>query len=78
MNQAELEQQWKDGSHVTSKGAVVQLDQMSFPQLQNTLNKYSSMGYDTTPLKNEIERRPAAAPTGNQDIEGAGANDQNQ
>lgn len=64
-NQDQLEKQWADGSHTTSKGQVILITEIITPQLVNTINKYSQLGYDTTVLQSELARRNSEGGNGN-------------
>lgn len=62
MHNIEIEKQWAKGVHVTSKGIEIALTDMSFPQLQNTINKYKAMDYDVSILEKELSSRPPVEP----------------
>ncbi len=51
------EENWKAGIHVGSNGKEVAIESMATTHLQNTEAKYAGLGYDTTPLKEELAKR---------------------
>ena len=52
-----LEQNWKDGFHVSSSGKTQKLSEMATSYLKNAINKYRAQGYDVTALEEELAKR---------------------
>lgn len=55
--QSEKEGNWADGFHVSTNGRRTDLSDIDTNHLQNMIRKYGAMGYDTSALETELNKR---------------------